>query len=385
MNPNTTPRALAFLGALMLSCAFSSSASASNAVAVSCGETIIADTKLASDLVDCPNNGIVIGADDVTLDLNGHLIDGDGASFAGCPEEELCDGGVVNEGHEGVTVRDGSVRSFGIGVFVGGARDNRVLGISSSRNLFAGIGFGGCSRSVVRNSSGNANVTDDGDGMFLLGSHDVRVVHSVFRGNGELGIHVGDSSSNVIKGNVLAGAPIALLIEGDRNEVSRNSIHDNDGNIIVSPGNRNVIARNHISRGAAGTDSPGIAIENGVGNLIARNTIVHVRGVGIRLGLESPPIGGADNVVRRNVVRRSGDDGLLVDEKDHHSLLVHNLVIAAGDDGIDVNSETTRLKGNEARRSADLGIEAVVGAIDGGGNRAHGSGDPLQCEQVMCG
>ena len=44
-----------------------------------CGDTITADTRLDGDLVDCPNNGIVIGADDITLDLNGHRIDGDGS------------------------------------------------------------------------------------------------------------------------------------------------------------------------------------------------------------------------------------------------------------------------------------------------------------------
>ena len=32
----------------------------------------------------CPNHGIVIAADDVTLDLNGHLVDGDGAPAANC-------------------------------------------------------------------------------------------------------------------------------------------------------------------------------------------------------------------------------------------------------------------------------------------------------------
>ena len=45
---------------------------------MSCGDTITTDTTLDSDLVDCPTNGIVIGADNVTLDLNGHTIDGDG-------------------------------------------------------------------------------------------------------------------------------------------------------------------------------------------------------------------------------------------------------------------------------------------------------------------
>ena len=45
---------------------------------LSCGDTITTDTKLHRDLVNCPNNGIVIGANNVTLDLNGHRIDGDG-------------------------------------------------------------------------------------------------------------------------------------------------------------------------------------------------------------------------------------------------------------------------------------------------------------------
>jgi hypothetical protein len=53
-----------------------SSADAKTAVPVSCGETITTDTKLANDLSDCPQDGIVIGADDITLDLNGHTIDG---------------------------------------------------------------------------------------------------------------------------------------------------------------------------------------------------------------------------------------------------------------------------------------------------------------------
>jgi hypothetical protein len=57
---------------------------------VSCGDTITADTTLDTDLVDCPNNGIVIGADDITLDLNGHTIDGNDALVDTCPEGEFC-------------------------------------------------------------------------------------------------------------------------------------------------------------------------------------------------------------------------------------------------------------------------------------------------------
>ena len=56
---------------------------------VSCGETITTDTTLDSDLVNCPNNGIVIGADGITLDLAGHRIDGDAAPAVGATQRSI--------------------------------------------------------------------------------------------------------------------------------------------------------------------------------------------------------------------------------------------------------------------------------------------------------
>ena len=46
---------------------------------VSCGDVITQDTTLDSDLVNCPGDGVVIGASGITLDLAGHTIDGDAA------------------------------------------------------------------------------------------------------------------------------------------------------------------------------------------------------------------------------------------------------------------------------------------------------------------
>ena len=65
---------------------------------------------LDSDLVNCPNNGIVIGADNITLDLNGHTIDGDAAVVDPCAG--FCDNGVDNTAsHSGVTIQGGSIRN----------------------------------------------------------------------------------------------------------------------------------------------------------------------------------------------------------------------------------------------------------------------------------
>src|SRR5919204_2688429 len=83
---------------------------------VQCGDTITTDTTLHHNLVNCPHDGIVIGADNITLDLNYHTIDGDGIS------SHQCECGVDNDGHDGVTVVHGAVRQFDAGVLVAEAR-----------------------------------------------------------------------------------------------------------------------------------------------------------------------------------------------------------------------------------------------------------------------
>ena len=77
-------------------------------------------------------------------------------------------------------------------------------------------------------------------------------------------------------------------------------------------------------------------------------------------------------------------DGFVVVKKDHHSLLKRNVAKGAGDDGFDVQSPTTKVTKNRALRNGDLGIEAVRGTDDGGGNRASGNGDKRQCAHVRC-
>ncbi len=337
---------------------------------VSCGDIIVADTALDSDLVDCPNNGVVIGADDITLDLNGHLIDGDGTTFAGCAADEICDAGLLNDGHDGVTVRDGAVREFDFGVFVGKARNNRVLSISSSRHVLFGFLIAEAPRTLVRDSSGNRNIAPEGDGIGVFGSDHVRILDNSFRNNPGPGIHVVDSTDNLIKRNLFFRN--SIFIEANRNQVRRNrSVRDRNLGIIAV-GNRNVIARNRVSRPVGG-----IGID-GRGNLVARNVVVRARRDGI------PLFGGAYNTVRRNRIRGSGDAGIWVNAENDHILLKRNLAVGAGEDGLKVNSPSTKLTRNRAKRNGDLGIDAVQGVIDGGGNRASGNGDPRQCVNVTC-
>jgi nitrous oxidase accessory protein NosD len=362
--------------------------SPAHAANVGCGDTITTDTTLHKDLVNCPNDGILIGADHVTLDLNGHTIDGDGKPDKSCPVTELCDFGVAYEKHNGITVKHGSMRQFGSGLGAFSTRHTRLLGLATSRNFFSGIVFGtspsttaGNARILVRNCSGNRSTFNDGAGLNLLDTHHVRILNSSFRHNAHLGIVTAESSHDVIKGNVLSGnGEEAFLMEGGEGfHITHNRVVRNGGGITLGPGSHNVIKRNHVARAL-----DGIRIEKGHGNLVAHNLVAHARHAGIRLGIKHPFLGGAHNSVRNNLVRDSRVDDFLVVRKARHSLLKGNVARGAGDDGFDIESPSIKLTSNLAARNGDLGIEAVRGVIDGGGNRARHNGDPRQCTNIVC-
>jgi parallel beta-helix repeat protein len=363
-----------------------------------CGDTITADTTLHHNLLDCPDKGIILGADDITLNLNGHTIDGDGTP-AGCyPHDPFCDTGVASDGHDRVTVMHGSVRDFRAGVDLERGRHLRVLGVSASRNYVCatargcpesapisfGIGFYRAAQSLVRDSSGSGSVPPQGGtGLFLIASHHVRALDSSFQDNGDRGIGVFDSSHNLIKGNRTSRNPAGIVFDkSDRNQVRRNrSVRDAVG--LDLAGNRNVIARNrfsHVIRRSGHLKGVAINVCCANHNLIAGNSIRDTDGTAITLGT----FGGAGNVVRRNHIHGAGKDGVHVVGKAKHTRLKRNHVFDAKDDGLDANAPTTKLTRNEARRNGELGIAAVPDVIDGGGNRASGNGDPRQCTNIVC-
>ena len=116
-------------------------------------------------------------------------------------KNEFCDVGVLNDGHDGVTVRNGSVREFVVGVWgLAESSHNRLLGISSSRNPFSGIGFFRGTRSLVRKSSGSGSRRRRGMGCSCSPRTTSGSCDNVFRHNGDQGIFGVDSTHNLIKG-----------------------------------------------------------------------------------------------------------------------------------------------------------------------------------------
>lgn len=353
-----------------------------------CGDTITTDTTLYADLVDCPSNGLVVGADDITLDLNGHTIDGDGTLVDPC-KDDTCDLGIDNDaGHRNVTVVGGRVSEFGFGVVVGGADDNRLSRLTLTDNIFSGIRvFESTHLLIERNTITRNGLHTDFSGIAAFAMTDATVARNRVADNGDIGLYAEGIDGNRIVGNEFSGNPEAgMLFDGSGNVVSRNRLTGGTETGIGLAGDDNLVSRNHIT-GTPGCPGcgPGISFEGGSRNVSERNHVVHF-GWGIRVDAFTGHA--RDTVIRENVVRRMQEDGIVIDQEHagpvEHTLVVGNVALRAADDGIDVRSPSTTLSRNIAVLNDDLGIEAVPGVTDGGGNHAAANGNPLQCTNISC-
>ena len=294
-----------------------------------CGDTITRSVTLRHDLRNCPADGLIIGADRVTLDLAGHTIDGD-AVIGGD------DTGVRLDGRRHVTVRDGTIREFDHAIHLTSASHNHITRLEATRSGDTDIGrailldegsddnlidrndasFNGRSGVAVLDSSRNLvtrNRTNHNDvaGMGVFGGSGNRVTANVMNDNGQNGIFWGSGhTGGALAANAIARNPEAgiLLDSGDDALITLNHLAGNADNLILF-GNRNRVAANVVSD-AAGCDGGcgyNITVEGGTGNQVIANLVLGGAHDGIRLDTFAPddlPL--SDSVVRAQRRPRRG-------------------------------------------------------------------------------
>jgi parallel beta-helix repeat protein len=354
--------------ATVLACAL---APASAQAAPGCGGTITASTTLRADLTGCPADGLIIGADNVTLDLGRHTLAGTGADGSA---------GVRLAGHHGVTIRNGTIKTFETGVALSDADRNRVQGLvlqgnagravdarGSDGNVFDGLAAAGNTTGVAFTEA-NANVVRAGTfranpitGVLAIASARNRVERNVVDGSSNGVALVGGSTGTLVSANAISGADSGVdLDEASHNTILANRlVHDGDG-VLLSSGDGNTVALNLVSDTFAtcqtGPCGRGIAVD-----------------------------GGNDNMVKANAVHGTAADGIAVAAAASGTQLLLNLASGAADDGIDTDAAATTLWANLALANRDYGIESVPGVSDRGGNRASLNGNRAQCSVVRCG
>jgi parallel beta-helix repeat protein len=356
-------------------------ARAARTITVHCGQTLTHSARLANDLTDCPGDGLDVGADDITVDLGGHTIDG-----TATPDTFGLDVGIRNNGHDGVTVENGTVQEFHLGVGVDEASGNDLRELTVLHNTGRGISLSQSSGNEIEHNTASGNAR----AAIGLVSSDDNVVTKNTTSDNHAGVFESDSSGNRIDHNVLTGDEFVGIETDniDHTRFSNNRIAHNPGAMIIV-GDDNLVVRNEIvdvpqcEEGGCGI---AISVEGGSRNLVAQNTVARAGYIGIKLDDFAPPM--TDTLVRDNVVRDAAVDGIGINTENAgpvlNTLLEGNTTINGGDDGINVETPSTTLTANRAINNADLGIEAIPGVTDGGGNIAEANGNPLQCTNVFC-
>ncbi|CCH77308.1 putative Cell surface protein [Nostocoides japonicum T1-X7] len=359
--------------------------------ALGCGAVVTRDVTLSSDLRGCHGDGLVVGADSVTVDLGGHTVSGDGR--AGSPD---ADTGIRVVGHRDVRIVHGTVSRFDVG----------IGGSSAPRLAVTEVTVGDTHRGVaVADGSHDARIEDSrfvaigdaagGAAVLVVDSSRARVVRNVMR-ESHSGVAVTAAGAtvadNVVTDSSFAGVELTFATGG---RVSGNTIRGAACGICLEGADRNTVGHNVIT-GLTAPDGIGISLY-GSGNDVLANRVTG----SVRYAIEvddfqeagHTPVSGND--VRDNVVRGgpASVDGITVGPEGGGTVLrtavIANRVTGFSDDGIRIGGassglETTRVAGNTVVGSGNLAIEAVPGVADGGGNRALRTGSLVPCLGVAC-
>jgi Right handed beta helix region len=188
--------------------------------------------------------------------------------------------------------------------------------------------------------------------------------------NGSIGVFMAGDQNLVRRNRAYTTGFAPIQLRGDGFVVDRNVAWGGYDSCMIVRGDHPTVTRND----AGGCYTGGVSISNYTAALVARNRVTHSTG---GLGVVGSGAHVEWNRVSHNYY------GL--DVSDPHAVVTRNVASDnVGDSGIEVFVAGATVSRNRADRNAYLGIDAVSGTIDGGGNRASGNGNPAQCVGVSC-
>lgn len=296
MRPRFRPGVVG-LAALALVANLAGGVARAGAAVIGCGSTITQSTTLTHDIGPCPGSGLTIDGDHVVLDLNGHSVIGTGA---------VDSNGIFMFSTEGVTVRNGTVTGFEIGIRLQDDSSTTITRMRIAHNVGRyGMELGSSRLATVR--------------------HNTVVGNGPFAGISVFGVF---AIGNVIDSNWIVGNAVVLADDPPRQETMGIEVHSATSNRISN----NFVAGNgytgiHLGGAVRSTVVTGnTVIGNGFHNQ------VNATGNGIRLG---PANGILDrrfpsenNVVEGNLIRANAANGIVVTAP--KSRIASNVVVSNG-------------------------------------------------------
>ncbi|MCA1683618.1 MAG: right-handed parallel beta-helix repeat-containing protein, partial [Actinobacteria bacterium] len=276
--------------------------------AMGCGSVVTANTTLTADVGPCLHDGLDIGADNITLNLNGHKIVGTGTG----------DGdhaGIRLVSRRGVTITGptgSTVQGFADGIAIIGSSATKVSNLTVTNN--------------VGPATANS-VFGDGIGIFF--SDHTTIFHNTITNNGiydGVGILGPRSDDNLVKDNVISGTDDRGQITGG----TGNGIIVNPFLSVDFPREVSVFRNRLIGNTVTNNDNSGMANLSNVYGVVANNIVT---------GNGRDP----NNAPRNGI----GIQHLERAQPDTHTLVEYNVVTNNAGDGILVGSDKNTVQSNQ--------------------------------------
>jgi hypothetical protein len=248
------------LGGTPFLVAATSGGAASKRIALACGQTVTTSINLSADITGCAGDGLDVGANGITINLNGHMVSAGG-------------GGVLDSGHTGVTVENGTISSPTYDIaFESGADGSRALNLHLTGNGLDGAIVEQSSHVVVTQNYASGFV----DGFTVEGGSADQVIGNWSASN-TVGMRVEVASVGVVisANRVLNNVGDGIDIHpGTTGQVSGNIVNGNGGDGIhqgsSTPGMTLKSNRASFNHGY-GINSAPFATDGG-GNVVQDNT-----------------------------------------------------------------------------------------------------------------
>lgn len=188
------------------------------AISPSCGQVITQNVVLTSNLNCADSDGLIVGASDIVIDLNGHTISGPDVDSQ---EKTSSKVGVMIPNMNNVVVQDGTIQGFQAGILMTGSQNVEIKGIVSKDNQIGAFSTGA---SIV-----NAHLS------ILMNNQIGFAGHSTQQATIE---------NNILYQNTLAGI---TLVNSDNGVLTLNSITESGNGLYVdNQSNNNNVNFNNV-------------------------------------------------------------------------------------------------------------------------------------------
>jgi parallel beta-helix repeat protein len=188
------------------------------ATSPSCGQVITQNVILTSNLNCADSDGLIVGASDIVIDLNGYTISGPDIDNQ---EKTSSKVGVMVPNMNNVVVQDGTIQGFQAGILMTGSQNVEINNIISKDNQI---------------------------GAFSTGASIVNAHLSIFTNN-QIGFAGHSTQQATIENNILFQNTLAgiTLVNSDNGVLTLNSITESGNGLYVdNQSNNNTINFNNV-------------------------------------------------------------------------------------------------------------------------------------------